>query len=52
MADLCIVDPQAAWTVKPQELASQGKSTPFGGYELPARVRCTLVDGRVAFERR
>ncbi|WP_310636631.1 amidohydrolase family protein, partial [Delftia acidovorans] len=52
VADLCIVDPQAAWTVKPQELASQGKSTPFGGYELPARVRCTLVDGRVAFERR
>lgn len=52
VADLCIVDPQAAWTVKPQELTSQGKSTPFGGYELPARVRCTLVDGRVAFERR
>ena len=52
VADLCIVDPQAAWTVKPQELASQGKSTPFGGYELPARVRCTLVDGRIAYERR
>lgn len=52
VADLCIVDPQAAWTVKPQELASQGKSTPFGGYELPARVRCTLVDGHIAYERR
>ncbi len=52
VADLCIVDPQAAWTVQPQALASQGKSTPFGGYELPARVRCTLVNGLVAFERR
>lgn len=51
VADLCIVDPQAAWTVQPQALVSQGKSTPFGGYELPARVRCTLVAGRVAFER-
>ncbi|MDR0225108.1 MAG: dihydroorotase [Burkholderiaceae bacterium] len=51
VADLCIVDPQAAWTVQPQALASQGKSTPFAGYELPARVRLTLVEGRVAFER-
>ena len=51
VADLCIVDPEAAWTVDAKVLASQGKSTPFAGYELPARVRCTLVDGRVAFER-
>ena len=32
-------------------LRSQSKHTPFSGYELPGRVRCTLVDGRVAFER-
>lgn len=51
VADLCIVDPEAAWTVAPKALASQGKSTPFAGYELPVRVRCTVVDGRVAFER-
>ena len=50
VADLCIVDPDAAWTVDAKSLASQGKSTPFAGYELPARVRCTLVDGRVAYE--
>ena len=50
-ADLCIVDPAASWTVTPQNLTSQGKSTPFSGYELPARVRYTLVDGQVAFER-
>jgi len=36
--------------VAPKALTSQGKSTPFNGYELPGRVRCTLVDGRVAFE--
>ena len=50
VADLCIVDPDAEWTVAPKALTSQGKSTPFNGYELPGRVRCTLVDGRVAFE--
>lgn len=52
VADLVVVDPEAAWTVAPSALLSQGKSTPFQGYELPARVRLTLVDGAVAFERR
>ena len=32
------------------KLASQGKHTPFSGYELPGRVRMTLVGGQVAFE--
>ncbi|GAA4418230.1 dihydroorotase [Acidovorax lacteus] len=51
VADLCVFDPQAAWTVQPEALRSQGKHTPFGSYELPGRVRCTLVGGQVAFER-
>jgi dihydroorotase len=49
VADLCIFDPQAAWVVEPSALRSQGKHTPFGGYELPGRVRTTLVGGKVAF---
>lgn len=51
VADLCVVNPQAAWTVAAPALVSQGKSTPFNGYELPARVQLTLVNGHVAFER-
>ncbi len=51
VADLCLVNPQAAWTVAAPELVSQGKCTPFNGYELPARVQLTLVNGHVAFER-
>ncbi|MDO9165607.1 MAG: dihydroorotase, partial [Rhodoferax sp.] len=43
-------DPQAAWTVQPGTLRSQGKHTPFSGYELPGRVRCTLIGGQVAYE--
>lgn len=50
VADVCVFDPQAVWTVQPECLRSQGRHTPFGGYELPARVRYTVVDGRVAFE--
>ncbi|MGP1681094.1 MAG: dihydroorotase [Giesbergeria sp.] len=51
VGDLCIVDPAAHWTVASSSLQSQGKHTPFGGYELPGRVRWTLVGGQVAFER-
>ena len=51
VADLCVVDPKAAWVVTPEALRSQGKHTPFSGYELPARVQYTLVGGQVAFER-
>ena len=51
VADLCVFDPQAAWTVQADALRSQGKHTPFSGYELPGCVRATLVGGHVAFER-
>jgi len=48
-ADICIFDPQAAWVPQAQALRSHGKHTPFGSYELPGRVRWTLVAGQVAF---
>ena len=50
VADLCIFDPAAMWTVQADTLRSQGKHTPFSGYELPGRVRTTIVGGQVAFE--
>ncbi len=50
IADVCVLDPQAAWTVSADTLRSQGKHTPFSGYELPGRVRCTIAAGQVAFE--
>ncbi len=50
LADICIFDPKAHWHVVPTALRSQGKHTPFSGYELPGRVRFTVVGGRIAFE--
>ena len=50
VADVCVFDPQAAWTVQPDTLRSQGKHTPFSGYELPGRVRCTITGGQLAYE--
>ena len=52
IADLCLFDPDARWIVRSGNLRSQGKHTPFGGYEVPGRVRCTLVAGAVAYETR
>jgi dihydroorotase len=49
-ADICIFDPQALWKVEPAGLKSQGKNTPFAGYELRGRVKFTLVDGHVVHE--
>ena len=48
VADLCVFDPEARWTVTPDALLSQGKLTPFSGYEMAGRVRCTLVGGHLA----
>jgi dihydroorotase len=49
-ADLCVFDPQASWKVEPAKLKSQGKNTPFAGYEMNAKVRFTLVEGHVVYE--
>ena len=50
-ADVCIFDPEHRWTVNAHTLTSQGKHTPFIGYELQGRVNHTLVSGRLAFSR-
>ncbi|CAM3832278.1 dihydroorotase [Roseateles saccharophilus] len=54
VADVCVFDAGASWAVTPELLASQGKHTPFefsrSGFELPARVRTTLVAGHIAYE--
>lgn len=50
VADICVFDPKARWKVEPSVFKSQGRHSPFAGYELPARVKYTLVAGQVAFE--
>ena len=50
VADLCVYDPQAEWVINADTLRSQGKHTPFSGYALRAKVRCTIVGGYLAFE--
>ncbi|MFZ6676440.1 dihydroorotase [Undibacterium sp. Tian12W] len=49
-ADICIFDPATRWKVEAKALASQGKHTPFLGYELPGVVKATIVSGHTAFD--
>lgn len=51
VADICVFDPAAHWTVAAPVLASQGKHTPFLGYELTGQVKLTMVAGHIAFQR-
>jgi dihydroorotase len=54
VADICLFDLDAEWSVLPEQLVSQGKHTPFAmastGMALPGRVRMTMVAGNMAFE--
>jgi dihydroorotase len=51
VADVCVFDPAARWVVRATGLASQGKHTPFLGYELSGQVMATVVAGHVAYQR-
>lgn len=50
-ADICIFDPEEHWTVNNDTLVSQGKNSPFMGWEMKGRVSHTLLAGRVVFQR-
>jgi dihydroorotase-like cyclic amidohydrolase len=49
-ADLVLIDPQQAWTVRGAEFLSKGKITPFEGMNLRGRVIKTLLRGRVIYD--
>ena len=49
-ADVCIFDPTTPWRVEAKALKSQGKNTPFLGYEMLGKVRYTLMAGHGVYE--
>jgi dihydroorotase len=49
-ADVVVFDPRARWTVDREKLRSKSRNTPFHGWELPGRVRYTIVGGQVVHE--
>jgi dihydroorotase len=51
-ADVVVFDPKALWSVSAQNLLSQGKHTPFSGFEFVGKVKATVVNGHLAYEGR
>ncbi|WP_328307565.1 dihydroorotase [Actinomycetospora sp. NBC_00405] len=45
-ANLTLVDPDAAWTVRGAALASRANNTPYEGMEMPVSVVHTMLRGR------
>ena len=50
VADLAIVDLNAAYTIDGNKFLSKGKNTPFNGYKVYGKVCATLVDGEVKYQ--
>jgi len=45
-ADVPLIDPDATWTVDPQQFRSKSTNTPFGGWKLQGRAIQVLVNGQ------
>ena len=50
VADVCVFDPDATWQLTAEALKSRGKNSPWTGCMMTAKVRMTLVAGRVVYE--
>ena len=48
-ADLCLIEPEAAWTVEPARFHSKSRNTPFAGWRMKGLVAMTIVEGRVVY---
>lgn len=49
-ADLCVFDPNEAWTIDPNEFASMGRATPFEGQKVFGRVKMTVYNGEIVYQ--
>lgn len=48
-ANLCLIDPEREWTFSPDAMQSQGKNTPFFGWNFRGKVVRTLIEGDTVF---
>ncbi len=48
-ADIVVFDPEAEWTVRPEDFLSISRNTPFSGWKLRGRARTTIVGGLVVW---
>lgn len=51
-ADLVIFDPAAKYSIDKNTFLSKGRNTPFDGYPVKGKVRCTIVDGKIVYNQK
>ena len=51
-ADVAVFDLDSKFTVEPDKFLTMGRSTPFEGWELQGECCLTIVDGKIAYEKR
>jgi dihydroorotase len=49
-ADICVLDPDEAWTVDSEQFFSRSRNCPWNGRSLRGRVKGTYVAGRPVFD--
>lgn len=49
-ADMCLIDPSIDWSLNRQEMKSQGKNTPFAGWNFSGKVVRTFIEGMTTFQ--
>ena len=50
-ADLCLFDPEETWVYDAKAGFSKSINSPWHGRALTGRVKTTIVDGRIVFDR-
>jgi dihydroorotase len=48
-ADVCIFALERRWTLQSHRMCSEGRNTPFDGWDFAGRISHTLFNGRVVY---
>ena len=48
-ADICVYAPDKVWTLKKENMVSNGRNTPFLGWEFEGKVSHTIYDGQLVY---
>lgn len=51
IADVVIFDPRREYNIDVNTFYSKGKNTPFDGYPVKGEVVCTIVDGKIVYQK-
>ncbi|NLG19562.1 MAG: dihydroorotase [Fibrobacter sp.] len=51
VADITVIDPDAQWTVDPHFFFSKSRNTAFEGFSLRGYATCTILGGRIVYQR-